>query len=107
MRTPEELRQLAKDIYEGKVAGTWNQRIYDHFDDVWGVLLMLIGKPFNFTENDAHAYEYIDKSIGWCNDLPGFTSMRILKKDEWAEVSRIHNEISDAVKKVMGSEASI
>lgn len=85
MRTEQEIKQLAIDIVEGKVFGTWNLK---HPEDV-GMIFMAV----NFfssdqmkkleSDNIVHFYEYLDKAGPMsANSMPTFFSMNYLTEDE-------------------------
>jgi hypothetical protein len=85
MKTDQELKQLAIDIVEGKVFGTWN---LENIDDVRLVFMCsLFLEPEHLEKIKAdkveHFYEYMDKATPRSvNGIPTFFSMHYLTQKE-------------------------
>ena len=88
--TEEMMRQLAADIEDGKVFGSWSLRECD------GHLVTSIFMPIvfmsseqrdEFKEKDvAHFYEYLDKAgPRSINGYPMFPSMAYINKKDWLQ----------------------
>ncbi len=78
-----EQKQLALDIVDGKVFGTWSISQEDY------ALLPVIFLPLAFMElskikkDVVHIYEYVDKAgLRGVNGYPTFMSCRLLKKSD-------------------------
>jgi len=82
-----ELRQLALDIADGKVFGSWS---------LWGTqhLLQIVFMPLAFMSREdleamtekkvVHLYEYLSEAGPRCiNGYPIFTSFRTITEKEW------------------------
>ena len=85
MRTEQELKQLAIDIIEGKVFGTWNLK---HPEDVGSIFMGMIfldseQKKKLVSDNIVHFYEYLDKAGPLSvNGMPTFFNMHLLAEEE-------------------------
>jgi hypothetical protein len=86
MRTEQELRQLATDIAEGKVFGTWCMSNLDFIPNVFMVINFLDDTSLEqiAKEKPVHIYEYLDKAqpMG-VNGMPTFFSMNFISGQEW------------------------
>ena len=86
MKTEQELKQLAIDIVEGKVFGTWNLK---RMDEVKMVFMVAIGldsdQSKKLIEDDVmHFYEYMDKAgPRSINGMPMFFSANYLTGAEF------------------------
>jgi|TARA_Y100000034_G_C6910429_1_gene424495 hypothetical protein len=94
-RTDKELKELAVDIFENKVFGTWAFRDDQEMESLMGMVFM----PFLFMSQEDkakltaakvhHIYEYYDqagpRSI---NGKPIFMSMRFILDTEWVKIKK-------------------
>lgn len=81
MKTRKELKQLAIDIVEGKVFGTWNMDNPHNIHSVFMVSLFM--KKKDIPKDTVHFYEYMEKAGRWSvNGMPTFFSARVLNKKE-------------------------
>ncbi|KKN33959.1 hypothetical protein LCGC14_0798410 [marine sediment metagenome] len=85
MKTEQEIRELAIDIVEGKVYGSWEIKDVEDIKLVFMVLAFCA--PSQLKELEAkkieHVYEYLDKAgPRSINKMPSFFSMQCLTKDE-------------------------
>ena len=100
----KELRQLAIDIEERKVFGTFNMSINDMncLQSVFmPIAFMNEEQRQKFIKNDIiHFYEYYDKAAGKMsiNGMPCFGSMRSINKQDWEKVVRYIKEYQVKVK---------
>ena len=80
----KEIRQLAMDICEGKVFGTWNLAENDR--SLAGVIFfpLSIMEEKDMPEKEvAHVYEYWDKADTYgINDMPMFLSCHFIFKED-------------------------
>lgn len=105
-RTDEELKQIAKDLYAGKIFT--DRHLKQHEMSMLNFVFMPLAflnekekEEFRATAKAGQfglIYEYIDKALPRSiNGLPMFTSMRLLSKDDTEKV----NEYYESVVKVM------
>lgn len=81
MKTKEELKQLAIDIVEGKVFGTWN--IENPSDMAMVFMVSIFMKKKDFPKDAVHFYEYMSEAgPRGVNGMPCFFSARVLNKKE-------------------------
>lgn len=106
--TPQKRAQLAVDISDGKVFGTWDERI-DRQPDILPLVFMPLLDPQLALKCKlghkhkliAHLYEYYDKAGPRAiNGCPIFWSVRILRQDDWEAIVPRIQEI-EKVKKRM------
>lgn len=90
MMTDEGRRQLALDIVEGRVFGSWSLKLHNDVD-----MLGVIFLPLSFLDKDeipedvVHVYEYLDKAGPISvNGYPTFTSCKMLVKGDAAELEK-------------------
>jgi hypothetical protein len=90
-----ELRQLALDIVDGRVVGTWSMR--DNPDQVgtsFPLIHMLDNEQFKQVKDSAHIYEYRDKALSMgVNGRPMFMSFRILSLEDWEPLRHMLDEL--------------
>lgn len=102
----EEITNLALDVYQNKVFGSWNL-IGPGFKFVNQVFLPLAActeKQFEeLKENDVGAfYEYYSECVGHIgNGLPMFTSMKMLTMKDARKLAAKLHEIQIAVSNVV------
>lgn len=78
--TEAELRQLAIDIMDGRVFGTWN--VQDPRDI--GMVFMTLAFGARIPACVAQLYEYLDKAgPRSINGMPSFFSCRLLSRKMW------------------------
>lgn len=85
MRTEQELKQLAIDIVEGKVFGTWNLRNPEDAKMVFFPFGLMDSdlRDKLVSENVAHFYEYLSKAgERGVNGMPTFFSMNCITEEE-------------------------
>jgi hypothetical protein len=83
MKTKKELKQLAMDIIDDKVFGTWNMHSPRDTYSVFMVTLFM--KKKDIPKDVVHVYEYMDKAGRWSvNGMPTFFSCNFLIKKEVA-----------------------
>lgn len=79
----KELRQLAVDIVDGRVFGTWNIPEDELKGLLASVFMPLIFIKERLPENLGHIYEYLSEAGERAiNGYPMFMSMRFLSKDD-------------------------
>lgn len=89
----DELKQLALDIHEGKVFGTWNIP-ENESPDTAGVVFMPAILGAEIPEDVVHLYEYIEKAgPRSVNGMPIFMSMHILKRYDHEKLVPMINEL--------------
>jgi hypothetical protein len=102
--TEMEVRQLATDIYNNRVFGTWDM------DMRHPLLLGMIFSGVNglpeeewVNEHDIHQfYEYIDKSTGsLANGYPVFFSVKALSREDMSRVSQEVETLEDMVRSLV------
>jgi len=104
---PQEKAQLAIDISDGKVFGTWDRRLNDQPSLVGSVFMPVAFGMFGtpemqaIREDIAHLYEYFDKagprSINGC---PIFYSAHFILKPDWEIVLARVTELEEFKKKM-------
>ena len=96
MRTEHELKQLAVDIVEGKVFGTWNLNNPDMVGSVFmGMNFMTQKQADDLQAKEvAHFYEYLDKAGPMSvNGMPTFFSMNYLNKQEAGKLQTLIEDL--------------
>lgn len=86
MKTEQELKQLAIDIVEGKIFGTWNLRNQNEVSMVFMATMFLDSdQSKKLIEDDViHLYEYMDKAgPRSINGMPMFFSANYLTGAEF------------------------
>lgn len=92
MKSEKELKELAKDVYEGKVFLANDQEALQCAFS----LLMIFG---DLPKDTVALYEDISKSgPRSINGYPFFTSCRMLNKDEWKIFVLYYNQYKELVK---------
>jgi len=99
----KELKQLAIDIVENKVFGTWqmNENDLSHMHIVFMPLIAISDetKQEMRSNNTIHLYEYYDKAgPRSVNGMPCFFSFRSISKDDWDKVLKYAKEYEIRVK---------
>ena len=106
----KELRQLALDMVDGKVFGTWNIRAEDA-ENLVGMIFM----PALFMSEEqreemkklevVHFYEYVDKAgPRSVNGYPIFMSMNSLTREDSVVVFRFCRELQKQRDEFLGEE---
>lgn len=97
--TPEQQKQLAIDIVENKVFGTFYLK--DHEASLLGCIFMPLvlmndeQRDEFLKETPAHLYEYYDKAGHHSiNGRPIFSSFRSINKTDWKAVKKYIQEYS-------------
>lgn len=113
-RSEKELRELAMDIVENKVFGSWMFRSAEEASNLMGMVFMC---ALFMAEEDReklkaaganHFYEYYDKSLPRSiNGKPIFMSMRFILDEEWNDLDKYINELIAYRKKFMGEESQV
>ena len=92
MSEPER-RQLALDIMDGKIFGTWNVRKTDGPETI-GMIFMPLVLGAKLPKGVAHIYEYLSeagpRSI---NGYPCFMSLRMLMKEDATAIFPMMDEL--------------
>lgn len=103
-KTEQELRQLAIDIHEGKVFGSWNVHQHDNnlLPNIFMVLIFLESEP---PANAGHVYEYLAKAnqMG-INGYPTFFSLNWLAKEDVEPLMTLINELRSTRESFMVGE---
>ena len=89
-----ELHQLAEDIAERRVFGTW--QLQDRPDDaglIFAPLGFLDPVLIDTVKASAHIYEYLSRAAPrtW-KGMPTFTSFMLLSHEDWAKLAPMVNE---------------
>ena len=103
--TEQELRQLALDMVEGKVFGTWDlPEDHQHLiGNIWMVLIL--GGADILTDDVAHVYEYLDKAgPRSVNGYPIFWSCRVLTKEDAKKLSPLIDKLEKQREAFLGEE---
>jgi len=103
-KTDEELKQIAKDVWAGKI---FTDR---HLKDspamipvIFMILVLLDKKQVKKMEQDniSLIYEYFDKAAPRSiNGYPTFFSMRMLDKEDAGRMIDFYNEVGKAMDKI-------
>lgn len=100
MKTKEELKQLAMDIIDGKVFGSW--MIKDLSDIPMVFMVSVFMKKKDIPKDLAHFYEYNDKAGRMSvNGMPCFFSAHILLKKEAEKLQPLINEYREQKEKFL------
>lgn len=106
----KDLKQLAIDIVENKVFGTWQMSEADARNHLRVVFMALLGvddddrKKYK-EENIVHFYEYYDKAgPRSVNGMPCFFSMCLISKDDWEKVIKYSKEYEVRVKSFLDKD---
>jgi len=107
MRTEEQLRILAIDIYKGQIFGTWQ---IERREDVRMVFMAAafmdkkMAKKLK-AENIVHFCEYLDKAgPRSINGMPSFFSMQTISKSEWDFIVPIIKELQKTESELIGAK---
>jgi hypothetical protein len=99
----KELKQLALDVVEGRVFGTWNMKSCEHDLPLVFMPLALMTEPL--PEDTAHIYEHLDKAGPMSvNGMPTFVSCRILLKEDSDKLMPMVRELIKQRKEFLGEE---
>ena len=104
MRTKKELKQLAIDIVEGKVFGSWQISNPDLLPLVFMTLFFMEEKQIKDLEKEGvvHFYEYLDKANQMSvNGMPTFFSSRTITKDEQGPLQSMIKKLQEQKKKFL------
>jgi hypothetical protein len=100
----QELKQLAIDIMEGRVFGSWNVKDWEHDLGCVFMVIPLMNEPL--PEDTAHVYEYYDKAGPVSmNGMPTFFSMKILLKDDAEKLMPMIETLEKQRKEFLGKES--
>jgi hypothetical protein len=92
MMGTKELKQLAMDIIDNKVFGTWNLKNPEtEFSMVFMISFFFKEEQIDQFKKDEiiHFYEYYDKAgPRSVNGMPCFFSCKIINKENWRQVVR-------------------
>ena len=98
--TEQQMKQLAMDIVDGKVFGSWS--LDEHSQSLTTCIFMPIlfmneEQTKKMKEDEVvHLYEYLDKAGPRCiNGYPMFTSMAYITKKDWHIVRGYVKECQD------------
>lgn len=103
MKTDDELKQIAQDIYRDKI---FSQLHIERPEDVptsFMVLRFVGPEIIDKIESGEifFIYEYMDKAGPRCiNGMPVFGSFKYLNKDDTEKMLKYYNEIRNAVKQI-------
>jgi hypothetical protein len=105
----KELKQLAIDISEGKVFGTFhmNEHQMSNMSCVFMPLVFMKEEQRQelIDKKVAHFYEYIDQAgPRSVNGMPCFFSMRNISQDDWSKVVKYIKEYESRVKTFLDKE---
>ena len=102
MKTDEELKQIAKDLYAGQIFTDRHVSNPDLLSSVFMVLAFMqsetkVGKTF-YDNPPALIYEYMDKAgpMG-INGMPMFTSFCQLDKEECDKMFAYYEKVKEAM----------
>ena len=107
-RTPEDLKQIALDLYAGKI---FTDRHLDRPEDAPMVFMPIAFMDEKQREEiikmkPAMIFEYMDKSLPRSvNGYPIFGSFQMLSRKETKTVTKMYKEIKEAVDKVPATES--
>lgn len=99
----KELKQLAIDVSENKVFGTWLMSEAD-MNHLYVVFMAFLGTDENYIKklkenNIIHFYEYYDKAgPRSVNGMPCFFSHHLIDKDDWKKVVKYIRQYEARVK---------
>lgn len=105
MKSDKDLKQIAKDIYLGKI---FTDRHISNKNMIASVFMPLIflrtetknGKNF-IDSNPVLLYEYLDKAGPMAiNDMPMFTSMQSLNKEEFDKMVSYYEKIEKTMSNI-------
>ncbi len=102
----KELKQLAIDIVEGKVFGSWNITDADMLPMVFMVITFMDFDKIQELQDDDiwHFYEYLDKAgPRSINGMPIFFSAHTITKDDWKKVIPLIKEFQSKKEQFMES----
>ena len=115
MRTDEELKQIAKDIYAGRI---FTDRQIDREENIMSVFMALVFLGCPITDSDveklesltlakkvqheaALIFEYMDKAGPVSvNGMPTFLSFQYLTRDELKKMNGYYGKIVEAMKEI-------
>ena len=103
----QELRQLAVDIADGKIFGTWDVKNEDMIPSVFMIIPFLKKEQLEELQKKevVQFYEYISKAGPMAvNGMPTFFSANHINKDDWKKLVPLMKEFQ--AKKEQFMEAS-
>ena len=96
----KEIKQLAVDIFENRVFGTWCM----HRNDACfvGSVFLPIALGAEVGKDVEHVYEYLSEAgtMG-INGYPTFFSCRLLRKVDWEKLKPLLTKLKEAKDKVL------
>lgn len=99
-KTDEELKQIALDIYSGKIFSDRDCPDEHSVRTVFMPLALMDNEQLQELVNDkaAFIYEYLDKAGPMaCNGMPMFLSFKYLAEDDLEKVISYYDKITAAV----------
>lgn len=108
-RTEEELKQIARDLFHGKILTTRHQALIDNPGDISHVFMPLLFLAPELRErfqkqSPAMIFEYLEKAgPRTLNGMPMFMSMQWLDKEEDEKVMEYYRKLKEAEKTAQGS----
>jgi hypothetical protein len=100
MKTDEELKTIAKDLYAGKIFSDRHLSGPHEISMVFMILAFLDAEHIKKMQDDNidFIYEYLDQAGPMAvNGKPTFLSARMLNKDETTKMFDYYKKIKDAV----------
>ncbi len=105
-KTPDELKQIAVDLFHGKI---YTDRHCQKPRDVMMVFMplgLMEPKAFRKLQKDPPGmiFEYLDKAGPRCiNGMPGFFSCQMLSQDDTNTVLEMYKKLEEAQKEALAT----
>lgn len=100
-RTDEDLKQIAIDLFHGKIFTDRHLRRPEDIKMVFIVFAFMKKKDIDKLQKDPPGmiFEYLDKAgPRSCNGMPGFFSCQMLSREDTAKVLELYKKLEEAQK---------
>lgn len=105
-RTPEELKQIAVDLFHGKIFTDRHCRRPEDIMMVFMVFALMASKDMKKFQDDPPGmiFEYLDKAgPRSINGMPGFFSCQMLSQDDTKTVLDLYKKLEEAQKEALAT----